>query len=78
MLNKPTQEMSNLYTHLQGAARAAQGGNYEQLCRMALQQNPQLAQRYNLLMQRFNGASPTQVWNTLVQRYGIDVTKLGL
>lgn len=70
--------MNALYNHLQQAAQAAKSGNVEVLCRTALQQNPQLAQRYNMLMQRFNGASPTQVWNMLVQRYGIDVTKLGL
>jgi hypothetical protein len=56
----------------------ARQGNVQQLVQMTLQQNPELAQKYNILMQRFPNMSPTQVWNTLAQRYGIDFSKLGL
>ena len=76
MLNKPTQQLNSLSNHLMNAANAMRQGNVQQMVQMTMQQNPQLAQRYQLLMQRFPGMSPQQVWNTLAQRYGIDVSKL--
>lgn len=78
MLNKPTQQMQDLSSHLMNAANMAKQGNVQQLVQMTLQQNPALAQKYNMLMQRFPNMSPTQVWNTLSQRYGIDFSKMGL
>ena len=78
MLNKPTQQMNNLNEHLARAADAAKQGNVQQLVQAALQQNPQLAQRYQMLMGKFPNMSPMQVWNMLAQRYGIDFSKLGL
>jgi hypothetical protein len=70
--------MQSLSSHLTNAANMARQGNVQQLVQMTLQQNPELAQKYNILMQRFPNMSPTQVWNTLAQRYGIDFSKLGL
>lgn len=78
MLNQPTQQMNDLFSHMTNAANMARQGNVQQMVQMALQQNPQLAQKYQLLMQRFPNMSPMQVWNTLAQRYGIDVSKLGM
>ena len=78
MLNRPTQQMNDLSNHMMNAANMARQGNVEQMVRMTMQQNPQLAQRYNTLMQRFPNMSPTQVWNMLAQRYGIDFSKLGI
>ena len=78
MLNKPTQQMSDLYSHLQNAANIARNGNVEMLVRNALQQNPVLAQRYEMLMRQCGNASPTQVLNMLTQRYGIDLSQFGM
>ena len=78
MLNKPTQQMNDLSAHMMQAANVARQGNIQQLVQMKLQQDPQLAQKYNMLMQRFPNMSPTQVWNLLAQRYGIDFSKLGM
>ena len=78
MLNRPTQQMNDLSNHMMNAANMARRGNVEQMVQMTMQQNPQLAQRYNALMQRFPNMSPTQVWNMLAQRYGIDFSKLGI
>lgn len=78
MLNRPTQQMNDLNSHLMNAANMVRQCNPQQMVQMAMQQNPQLAQRYQMLMQRFPNMSPTQVWNTLAQRYGIDVSKLGI
>ena len=78
MLNRPTQQMNELSNHMMNAANMVRQGNVEQMVRMTMQQNPQLAQRYNTLMQRFPNMSPTQVWNMLAQRYGIDFSKLGI
>ena len=78
MLNKPTQQMQDLSSHLANAANMARQGNVQQLVQMTMQQNPQLAQRYNMLMQRFPNMSPSQVLNTLSQRYGIDFSALGM
>lgn len=77
MLNKPTQQMQDLSSHMANAVSMAKQGNVQQLVQMTLQQNPALAQKYNMLMQRFPNMSPTQVWNTLAQRYGIDISKIG-
>lgn len=77
MLNRPTQQMNDLSSHMMNAANMARQGNVQQMVQMTMQQNPQLAQRYNALMQRFPNMSPTQVWNMLAQRYGIDFSKLG-
>ena len=76
MLNKPTQQMQDLSSHLMNAANMARQGNVQQLVQMKLQQNPQLAQQYNMLMQQFPNMSPTQVWNFLAQKYGIDFSSL--
>lgn len=76
MLNRPTQQANDLSTHLMNAANMARQGNVQQLVQMTMQQRPELAQRYNMLMQRFPNMSPTQVWNALSQRYGIDFSKL--
>lgn len=76
MLNKPTQQMNDLMSHMANAANMARQGNVQQMVQMTLQQNPQLAQKYQMLMQRFPNMSPTQVWNTLAQRYGIDFSKI--
>ena len=78
MLNRPTQQMNDLNSHLMNAANMIRQGNPQQMVQMMLQQNPQLAQKYQLLMQRFPNMSPTQVWNILAQRYGIDFSKLGM
>ena len=78
MLNKPTQQMVDLTNHMTQAANMARQGNPQQLVQMTLQQNPQLAQRYQALMQQFPNMSPTQVWNMLAQQYGIDFSKLGM
>lgn len=75
MLNKPTQQMSNLSNYLANAANMAKQGNIQQMVQMAMQQNPQLAQKYQMLMQRFPNMSPTQVAETLAQRYGIDFSQ---
>ena len=72
MLNKPTQQMNDLSTHMANAASQLRQGNPQQMVQMMMQQNPQLAQRYQMLMQRFPNMSPTQVAQTLAQRYGID------
>lgn len=77
MLNKPTQQMQDLSSHMTNAMNMAKQGNVQQLVQMTLQQNPALAQKYDILMQRFPGMSPTQVWNALAQRYGIDISKMG-
>ena len=76
MLNKPTRQMQDLSNHMMNAANMARQGNVQQLVQMTMQQNPQLTQKYNMLMQRFPNMSPTQVWNTLAQRYGIDFSQL--
>lgn len=78
MLNKPTQQMNDLSAHMMQAANAARQGNVQQLVQMKLQQDPQLAQQYSMLMQRFPNMSPTQVWEMLAQQYGIDFSKLGM
>ena len=78
MLNKPTQQMNDLNNHMMNAANQIRNGNPQQMVQMLMQQNPQLAQRYQLLMSRFPNMSPTQVWSTLAQRYGIDFSKLGM
>lgn len=78
MLNKPTQQMQDLSSYLMNAANMARQGNVQQLVQMKLQQNPQLAQRYNMLMQQFPNMSPAQVWNFLAQRYGINFSSLGM
>jgi hypothetical protein len=70
--------MNDLSNHLMNAANAARQGNVQQMVQAAMQQNPQLAQRYNMLMQRFPNMSPSQVLNTLSQRYGIDFSKFGM
>lgn len=78
MLNKPTQQMNDLNSYMMNAANQLRNGNPQQMVQMLLQQNPQLAQRYQLLMQQFPNMSPTQVWNALAQKYGIDFSKLGM
>lgn len=78
MLNKPTQQLNDLSNHLMNAANAARQGDVQQMVQMTMQQNPQLAQKYQMLMQRFPNMSPTQVWNMLAQRYGIDLSRLGM
>lgn len=76
MLNNPTQQMQDLNKHMQQAAQAIRNGNPEQLVRMKLQQNPQLAQRFQELMSRFPNHSPEQVLAILTKQYGIDMSKL--
>jgi hypothetical protein len=76
MLNKPTQQLNDLTNHLRDAAAAAKNGNIPQLVQMKLQQNPQLAERYRMLMQQFPNQSPQQVWAALAQKYGIDISSL--
>ena len=76
MLNKPTQQLNDLTNHLRDAAMAAKNGNIPQLVQMKLQQNPQLAERYRMLMQQFPNQSPQQVWAMLAQKYGIDISSL--
>lgn len=75
MLNKPTQRMTDLNKHMMNAANQIRQGNPQQMVQMLMQQNPQLAQKYQMLMQRFPNMSPTQVWNILAQRYGIDFSQ---
>lgn len=77
MLNQPTEQMQALNNHLANAMNMAKQGNVQQLVQMTLQQNPQLAQRYNALMRQFPNMSPTQVLNSISQQYGIDMSKLG-
>ena len=78
MLNKPTQQMNDLSNHMYNAMNAARQGNVQQMVQMTLQQNPQLAQKYQLLMQRFPNMSPSQVWETLAKRYGIDFSRMNV
>lgn len=78
MLNKPTQQMSELNNYMLNMANQVRNGNPQQMVQMLMQQNPQLAQKYQILMSRFPNMSPTQVWNTLAQRYGIDFSNLNM
>lgn len=78
MLNQPTQQMQALSNHILQAADMARRGNVQQLVQMTLQQNPQLAQRYNALMQQYPNMSPAQVLNSVSQQLGIDFSKLGI
>lgn len=75
MLNKPTQQMNDLNKYMANAANQLHQGNPQQMVQMMMQQNPQLAQKYQMLMQRFPNMSPTQVAETLAQRYGIDFSQ---
>lgn len=68
MLNRPTQQMNDLNKHMANAANQIRQGNPQQMVQMLMQQNPQLAQKYQMLMQRFPNMSPTQVAQTLAQR----------
>ena len=78
MLNKPTQQMNELNSYMMNMANQVRNGNPQQMVQMLMQQNPQLAQKYQVLMSRFPNMSPTQVWNTLAQRYGIDFSNLNM
>jgi hypothetical protein len=68
--------MQALTEHMQKAANMARSGNVQQLVQMTLQQNPQLAQKYNMLMQQCPNMSPPQVLSMLTQQLGIDISKL--
>ena len=76
MLNKPTQQMNDFTNYMQQAVNVARQGNVQQLVQMKLQQNPQLAQQYNMLMQNYPNMSPTQVCEMLTKQYGIDMNQL--
>ena len=57
------------------AATQLRQGNPQQMVQMFMQQNPMLAQKYQMLMQRFPNMSPNQVAEALAQRYGIDFSQ---
>ena len=75
MVNQPTQQMQALSEHMHKAMNMAKGGNVQQLVQMTLQQNPQLAQKYNMLMNQCPNMSPQQVLAMLSQQLGIDFSQ---
>lgn len=72
MLNKPTQTANDFQNQMMYIAQQAKQIGPQNLINNVLNNNPQLAQRYNVLMQANKGMSPTQIATWLMQQSGID------
>ena len=72
MLNKPLQSMNNMQAQLGGIMQQVQRMGPQNFIQQSLASNPQLAQKYNMLMQMNQGKSPTEIATMMLQERGID------
>lgn len=76
MLNKPLQSMNNMQAQLGGIMQQVQRMGPQNFIQQSLANNPQLAQKYNMLMQMNQGKSPTEIAMSMLQERGIDPTTI--
>ena len=72
MLNKPTAQLNDVHYQMMNIMQRAQQVGPQNLINQILNNNPQLAQNFNVLMQMNRGMSPMQIATNLLQQRGID------
>ena len=76
MLNKPTQNLNNAQSKLNSVIARAQQMGPDNVINEILSKNPQLTQKFNILMQMNSGRSPTEIAMQLMQDHGLNPSML--
>lgn len=76
MLNKPTQNPSDAQFKLNSVIARAQQMGPDNVINEILSKNPQLAQKFNTLMQMNSGRSPIEIAMRLMQDSGLNPNML--
>lgn len=76
MLNRPTQNLSDAQFKLNNVIARAQQMGPDNVINEILSKNPQLAQKFNTLMQMNSGRSPTEIAMRLMQNNGLNPNML--
>lgn len=76
MLNKPTQNLSDAQFKLNSVIARAQQMGPDNVINEILSKNPQLAQKFNTLMQMNSGRSPIEIAMRLMQDSGLNPNML--
>ena len=70
---------ADAYQRMNNALNAPVNGSYENMVKVALQQNPQLAQEFKATMERYgNVQNPWQVLELVARERGVDLSRLGI
>lgn len=76
MLNRPTQNLNNAQSKLNSVITRAQQMGPDNMINEILSKNPQLAQKFNTLMQMNSGRNPTEIAIQLMQDHGLNPSML--